>query len=153
MHLYHASVLYSRVTVTARTKLLHHVLLFTLTKKGVVGEAPLVCGFVIMVFGCICKSMCVCSCAIPISAVHSSTGWEEKKTKKTSKVRRRTRWMTSNEWRKLKNGRKTDNIGTIILHQDERQEMKLKNLMQHLHPCKPFNHVQNIQYQVNWMLH
>ena len=48
-------------------------------KKGVVGEVPLVCGFVIMVFGCMCKSMCVCNCAIPISAVHSRTGLEEEK--------------------------------------------------------------------------
>ena len=44
--------------------------------------------------------------------------------------------MKNNERRKSKNGRR-DNIGTIILHQDERQKRKLKNLMQHFHPCKP----------------
>ena len=59
--------------------------------------------------------------------------------------------MKNNECRKLKNGRKADNIETIILQQDERQEMKLKNLMQHIISMQTIYHVQNIQYQVNWM--
>ena len=59
---YHTSMSFYCMIVqylTIRMKLLHHALLFTLAKKGVMGEVPLVCGFVIMVFGCICKSMCV----------------------------------------------------------------------------------------------
>ena len=86
MHLYHASVLYSRVTVTARMKLLQHVLLFTLAKKGVVGEVPLVCGFVIMVFGCICKSMCVCA-VVQFPSLQSIVGQGEKKRKQRKKPR------------------------------------------------------------------